>query len=480
MKIKPNYRFYSLLVLLLFSVRYLPAQTTRADYNYFMEEFQRLFNEKKSDVIYGRSSATYQSKISKEKFSLGMRKFVANVGMMQYFSFVDSTKNGYNYTIQFENSEQLFSVLLDNEKQVLRMNFKELPFFIEDKNFKAESNNPLKDSIDLLVEKIVRPYIQKGAATGIMLAVIDGKRQRKYSYGAIAKTSKQLPDASKSIFEIGSVTKIFTSLLLAKEVVDGNMRLEDPISKYLPDSIPRLAWHGHPITLVQLSNHTAGFPRLPDNIFTTNAVPADPYSHYKVDSLFHFLKNYHVSSQTGVRFSYSNLGAGVLGVALERHSNKSFGQLVIDNICLPLGMKNTSLGDTDVVQGYDQKGRPTSYWHLESLAGSGAIRSTLDDMIIFMKAQLGFKNKLTKAIHLTHQLTFADKYQTMALGWRVKKAGSKAIFHHSGGTGGFRSFVAFDDKSQKAIIILSNVALDVTTVGFSIFENYLDQSPIER
>ncbi|MGB3103878.1 MAG: hypothetical protein WBB75_02405 [Sphingobacterium siyangense] len=103
-----------------------------------MKEFQRLFNEKKSDEIYGQPSATYQSKISKEKFSLGMRKFMANVGMMQHFSFVDSTNNGYNYTIQFENSKQLFSVLLDNEKQGLRMNFKELPFFIEEKNFKAE------------------------------------------------------------------------------------------------------------------------------------------------------------------------------------------------------------------------------------------------------------------------------------------------------------------------------------------------------
>jgi CubicO group peptidase (beta-lactamase class C family) len=438
-----------------------------------MKEFQRLFNAKKADSIYGRSSAVYQAKISKEKFSLGMRKFVANVGLMQHFSFVDSTASGYNYNIQFENSDQLFSVLLDHEKQVLRMNFKELPFSLADKDFKVESNNPLRDSIDLLVEKFVRPYIQKGVTAGIMLAVIDGKQQRKYSYGTIAKTREQLPDASKSIFEIGSVTKIFTSLLLAKEVVGGNMRLADPISKYLPDSIPRLAWDDHPITLMQLSNHTTGFPRLPDNIFTTDAVMADPYRHYKVDSLFHYLKKYKVPSQTGVKFSYSNLGAGVLGVALERYNNKSFEQLVIDNICMPLGMKNTSLEDVGVIQGYNERGKPTSYWHLASLAGSGAIRSTLDDMVIFMKAQLGSKNKLTKAIHLTHQITFADNDQTMALGWRIKKAGNKNIFHHSGGTGGFRSFVAFDDKSQKAIVILSNTALDVTAVGFSIFENCL-------
>ncbi len=107
------------------------------------------------------------------------------------------------------------------------------------------------------------------------------------------------------------------------------------------------------------------------------------------------------------------------------------------------------------------------------MAGSGAIRSTLDDMIIFMNEQLGSKNKLTKAIHLTHQITFANDDQTMALGWRIKKVGNKEIFHHYGGTGGFRSFVAFYDKSQKAIVILSNAALDVTAIGFSIFENCL-------
>lgn len=473
MKIKLNYKFYVLLVLFLFSVKFLPAQVTRSDYDSFMQEFQGLLNEKKSGEIYGRSSAIYQAKISKEKFSLGMKKFVANVGTMEQFSFVDSTISGYNYTIKFENSDQLFSVLLNNEKQVLRMNFKEIPFVVQDKNFMVESNNPLKDSIDLLVEKFVRPYIQKGATAGIMLALINGKQQRKYSYGTIAKASYQLPHASKSIFEIGSVTKIFTSLLLAKEVVGGNMQLDDPVSKYLPDSLPRLAWRGHPVSLVQLSNHTAGFPRLPENIFTTNVILADPYSHYTVDSLFHFLKKYKVLSQTGIKFSYSNLGAGVLGVALERYNNKSFEQLVIDNICLPLGMKNTSLKDAGAVQGYNEKGRPTSYWHLGSLAGSGAIRSTLDDMITFMKAQLGSENQLTKAIHLTHQVTFVDNDQSMALGWRIKKAGNRRIFHHSGGTGGFRSFVAFDDKSQKAIVILSNAALDVSTIGFSIFEHRL-------
>ncbi len=467
-----NYSFFVLL--LQFSFLLAEAQGNRPVYDRAMKEIQQLFNERQPDRIYEQASNSYKTRMPKEKFTLGMKKFVAKTGQMQSFSFVDTAANGYNYAIKFENSDQLFSILLDEEKKIIRMNFKEIPFVAKEKDYKVASSNPMKDSLDLWVEKFVRPYIQKENAAGIILAIIEGNKERKYSYGTTDKTIQALPASSESIFEIGSVTKVFTSLLLAKEVVEGKMTLNDPVNQYLPDSIPPLSYQNKTISLMQLSNHTSGLPRLPENIFSGNVIIEDPYRHYTSDSLFHYLKNYKVVAQPGSRFSYSNLGAGLLGVILERQNSKTFAQLLNENIFLALGMNKTSLKDVGVIQGYDERGKASSNWHLGPLSGSGAIRSTLDDMIIFMKAQLGSKNNLANAIELSHKETFSVAEQTMGLGWRIEKLENQQIFYHSGGTGGFRSFVAFNDKQQKAIVILSNTAVDVTNIGFSILEQALN------
>ncbi|WP_317618111.1 serine hydrolase domain-containing protein [Pedobacter sp. AK017] len=272
------------------------------------------------------------------------------------------------------------------------------------------------------------------------------------------------------MFEIGSVTKTFTSLLLAKEVVAGRMKLDDPINFYLPDDIPGLTYQGHPITLKQLANHTSGFPRLPANIFKGKVDPQDPYKHYLADSLYAFLKHYKPSVMPGTVFSYSNYGAGVLGTLLERKQQHSFEQLIVTEICKPLGMDHTTVSlngpaQKNFAQGYNEKGQPTAPWDLASLKGSGAIRSTLNDMIIYTRVQLGINSPLKKAVLLSHQPTFKGKEQSMGLGWRISTTGKSTYLHHSGGTGGFRSFVGFNPAKQFGVVILSNAAEEVSAIG---------------
>jgi len=335
---------------------------------------------------------------------------------------------------------------------------------------KVPGNNPLKDSLDLMVEGAVRSYLQKGNTCGLVLAVINKNKVRKYSYGSVNKKVNQLPDAENTIFEIGSVTKTFNSLLLAEEVVAKRMKLNDPINRYLPDSIPPLNFGGKTITLQDLANHTSGFPRLPDNIFNASVDPKDPYKHYIPDSLYSFLMRYHPSVIPGTTFAYSNYGAGVLGTILERTLKSSFEQLVLSRICVPLDMHHTSVTPGDAVQnnfaqGYNETGEATVPWDLASLKGSGAIRSTLNDMVKYVRAQIEMKGPLGKAMALSHQPTFVGKEQNMGLGWRISRNGQHTYLHHSGGTGGFRSFVGFDPGRQVAIIILSNAAEDVTTIG---------------
>ncbi|GEP98053.1 serine hydrolase domain-containing protein [Chitinophaga cymbidii] len=334
---------------------------------------------------------------------------------------------------------------------------------------KAQSNNPLKNGLDKEVEKLVRPYIQKSNTAGLILAVIHKGKVYRYSYGTVDKKRKELPKPS-TLFEIGSITKTFTSLLLAEQVLEGKMSLDDPINRYLPDSVKDISANGMPVRLVHLANHTSGFPRLPANIFQMKVDRNDPYRNYVHDSLYSYLVRYQATTPPGQVYAYSNFGAGLLGVILERQLGAGFQTLVEERICKPLKMFHTFIDiptgqAAAFAQGYNELGLPASPWDLGSLKGAGALRSTLDDMVLYLKAQLGAGNDLAKAIVLTHEPTFTGPGQQMALGWLIGRHGENVYYQHSGGTGGYRSFAGFSPEQQFAVVILSNAAEDVTPIG---------------
>lgn len=458
------------LCLTLFSFSFASAQQSQASYDHIVAQIQSSFNHHQPEKIYALTSAIFQKKMTEEQFASGMSKFHAKVGDWKSSIFKEKNEKGLDYLAEFENSRQVFSIRIDSLDKIDRLNFAAVPVVIPAKTAQVSDNNPLKDSIDLLVEQLVRPYIQKGNTCGLVLAVINKGQVRKYAYGSVNKKTTQLPDTEHTIFEIGSVTKTFNSLLLAEEVVAGRMKLNDPINLYLPDSIPPLRFQAKAITLQDLANHTSGFPRLPANIFNAKVDPKDPYKHYLADSLYCFLKSYHPTVMPGTVFSYSNFGAGVLGTILERKLDSGFEQLIISRICKPLAMNHTSvtlnhLAQKNFAQGYNETGEATAPWDLASLKGSGAIRSTLNDMVKYALAQLANSGPLHQAITLSHQPTFTGKDQAMGLGWRINQSGQHTYLHHSGGTGGFRSFIGFDPERQTAVVILSNAAEDVTNIG---------------
>lgn len=341
----------------------------------------------------------------------------------------------------------------------------------------ADSGNPLLSAIDSLVESTVRPYIQQSHTAGLSVAVIRKDTVYRYSYGEVRKGSGMLPDPASTIYEIGSISKTFTALLLAREVINGRMRLDDPVSNYLPDSIPDLHYEGNAVTLQHLSNHTSGLPRLPDDFFTGKINAADPYLYYDDARLYGFLMHYKPAVMPGTQYAYSNYGGGLLGNLLARRANRTYEALIADIICRPLGMAHTriTLGKADsagIAQGYDEKGTPASPWHFTSMPGTGAIRSTLNDMISYTLAQMGWHaGPLAAAILLTQQTTFQQGDLALGLGWHISGTGDSRYWHHSGGTGGFRSFMAFDKNRGIGVVILSNATEDVSGMGVGILEN---------
>nr|WP_121271166.1 serine hydrolase domain-containing protein [Pedobacter schmidteae] len=464
-----------ILSLIFLTVTFTYAQQDKANYQRIAAQVRASFNQNQPEKIFAFTSAIFQKKMTGQQFALGMSKFHAKTGDWISTVFKEENEKGLDYLAEFENSLQIFSIKLDKEGKIDRLNFATAQMVIPQKTEQVASNNPLKDTVDRMVERMIRPYIQQGNTCGLVLAVIDKGKVRKYSYGSVSKTTSQLPDAEQTIFEIGSVTKTFNALLLAQEVAAGRMKLSDPINLYLPDSIPALSFEGKAITLQHLANHTSGFPRLPANIFNAKVDPKDPYKHYPADSLYSFLKHYKPLVAPGMAFSYSNFGAGVLGTILERKLVGNFEELIVNRICKPLGMMHTSVtlsnaAEKHFAQGYNESGQATAPWDLASLKGSGAIRSTLHDMVAYARAQMEMKGPLCKAIALSHQTTFSGKGQNMGLGWRINHSGKQTYLHHSGGTGGFRSFVGFDVDRQNGIVILSNAAVDVTAIGESFLK----------
>lgn len=471
---KKRYARFVIFIVAALSGNTTHAQVDKRLYDSIIGNIQANYNAQQAKMIYATTSTLFRLKMTEEQFVLGMKKFYIKSGQWNTYAFEAANEKGMDYLAGFEQSRQRVSLKLDDQGKISRLNFEFIPVVMTAKDYQVPTTNPLKDAIDLLVEKRVRPYMQQGNTAGLVLAIVYKGRVCTYSYGTVNKTRQALPDPQKTLFEIGSVTKTFTSLLLAEAVVTGQMILNDPINLYLPDSIPAIQFQGLPVTLKQLANHTSGLPRLPENIFIGKVDPLDPYKHYTTDLLYCFLKNYRPAIMPGTTFSYSNTGAGLLGNLLERRLGYSFEQLIVNRICKPLKMKHTFItldasAQKNFAQGYNEKGEATAPWNLASLEGSGAIRSTLNDMIIYIQAQLGNNNPLKKAIELSHQPTFQGRQQSMGLGWHIDTNNNNNFLHHSGGTGGFRSFVGFDQACQFGVVILSNATEEVTPIGKALY-----------
>ena len=311
----------------------------------------------------------------------------------------------------------------------------------------------------ILVERIDTMH----QGVGIVVGVIEPGGRRVITHGRLAKGDPR-PLSGETIFEIGSVTKVFTSLLLADMVQRGEVALTDPVAKYLPGSVKVPQRNGKSITLQDLASQTSGLPRMPDNFSPKD--PANPYADYAPEQLFAFLSSYQLTREIGSKYEYSNLGVGLLGQALARRTGMDFEQLVRTRIAEPLGMKSTGVTLTAsqkarLAAGYDGQLAPAANWDIPTLAGAGALRSDADDMLVFLAANLGYtKSKLAPAMAamLAHRQPTGLPGVDIALGWHLSTKDGSEIVWHNGGTGGYRSFIGFNPKTRVGVVALSNAS----------------------
>jgi CubicO group peptidase (beta-lactamase class C family) len=312
---------------------------------------------------------------------------------------------------------------------------------------------------------------------GIVVGIIEPAGRRIIAYGSFDKNDAR-PVRGDTVFEIGSTTKVFTSLLLADMVQHGEVSLTDPVAKYLPSDVKMPERGGRVITLEDLARHRSGLPRLPTN-FDASANPLNPYAQYSVKQLYEFLSGYTLPRDIGASFEYSNLGVGLLGHVLSLAAGKDYETLMRTRICQPLGMKDTTITlspelKARLATGHDNRYEATSNWDLPTFAGAGALRSTADDMLSFLAAQLGYKSTgLDPAIAATRaKRTPADGGMEIGMGWLMRPKKDSEIIWHNGGTGGYRSFAGFDPKSRTGVVVLSNVSTPagVDDIGFHLLD----------
>lgn len=324
---------------------------------------------------------------------------------------------------------------------------------------------------DEIREILVRRVDHQKQAVGIVVSIIEPSGRRVVSYGHIATGDPRTVDGD-TIFEIGSVSKVFTSLLLADMVNRGEVILDDPAAKYLPDDVTLPERNGKAITLLDLSTHSSGLPSLPSNL--TPKDPHNPYADYSLDDLYQFLSGYTLSRDPGSEFEYSNLGAGLLGHMLASRAGTDYENVIRIRITEPLGMPNTGIAlscsmKQRMATGHNAMLAPVADWDFLTLAGAGALRSSANDLLTLLEAFLGYRESpLASAMKAMFEVRRPVGQSGIGLGWMISSVHDREIAAHDGGTGGFRSWVGCDPKERIGVVVLSNASTPIGVFDIGI------------
>lgn len=298
----------------------------------------------------------------------------------------------------------------------------------------------------------------------IVVGLLDEHGSQIFSAGKLDNGTDRKPDGD-TLFEIGSITKTFTVLLLEDMVERGAMKLDDPVEKYLPKSVKVPTHDGKAITLLDLATHTSGLPRDPDNLTPTHGLPENAFADYTVERLYTFLGSYALRRDPGEQFDYSNVGMALLGHVIARRAGTNYESLVVERICRPLGMDGTRITltpemKTRLAAGHDQRDNRASNWEFLVYDGAGGLRSTANDLLKYLSANLGLeKSDLTPLMEKTHSIRHRGNsmHGDTAMAWMVRGEGlesGQALLGHAGGTGGYETFIGFNATQRKGVTVL--------------------------
>jgi len=335
---------------------------------------------------------------------------------------------------------------------------------------------------DSAIRAILKPRVDTGLFAGIAVGVVSRDDHRHVvAYGPHAGVQ---PFDGNTVFEIGSITKTFTAAILADMVRAGEVSLADPVARFLPPGTVIPERDGRQITLIDLATQSSGLPGMPDNFRPKDR--ENPYADYTVAQMYEFLGRYKLSRGIGEKYEYSNLGVGLLGHALSLRAGMDYEALVTARVLKPLGMKDTRVAlDASMKQrlapGHSDNGTPAKNWDLPTLAGAGALRSTVNDMLTYIRANADSTSRpLGPVLAMTHaERRSINPALSIGLAWhRLKTPAGRTLVWHNGGTGGYRTFTGYNEATGEGVVVLSSTARSVDEIGFHLLDASFPLPPI--
>lgn len=451
----------------------LPASAQNDPYATVTDQMMKTYNGKKYKGFYDLLSAGFKAQQSEKEISGFLQELYGQYGNMKSITFRKEQAPFRHYQTVFEKGELELMLACNEKKEIEGLSFQP---YAERPDLKKGiiSDNPKQSAFDLEVDSLAVAYLSRPENASLSIGILKNGKTVFYHYGETRKGTGTLP-SNRSIYEIGSISKSFTGILLAKAIEEQKVKADDDIRSYLPKSCQNLAYKQTPITLVQLANHTSGIPRLPENLTgQKNFDEKDPYRHYTKELLFNYLGKLKLKTMPGTVSEYSNTGMALLGVILEAVYGKSYEALVKEKITEPLHMAHTyqevpAAEQPQFCTGYDDQGHETPYWNLGDIPGCGGLRSTPEDMMLYLQANSEEKEP---AVKLSHATTFqSGKYNSLGMAWHKQQnlSGDELIWHN-GATYGFSSFMGFYKGKNCGVIVLSNSGNTVDGLAIGILK----------
>lgn len=425
-------------------------------YTLLVPAFQEVFNEKAVISFYKND----------------LKRILGNI---THWKHMTSENDIAEYLVDFREGELALKVIVTAENLIAYIEWE--PVYKEEAILNVRdpltilSSNPKQTELHHFIDKMAIQYLQDPKTRGLSIGVVRDSYNETFFYGETKGGNNILPD-SQSLYEIGSISKTFTAIILSHAVNQGKIKLQDDIRKYLPGNYPDLQFEGAPIKIIDLSNHTSGLPGIPDNLeHHPGYDEANPYQNYSEEMIYDYLRNFVPDELPGLRAEYSNFGFAILGIILEKIYQVPLTTLLQDIITAPLEMTYTSFdvqkkNKAFLTTGYnDEEGKDVACWDMGMFKAAGGIKSNIKDMITYLLANMEDYNK---DISLSHQETDLKAGFGRGLAWIVQFLNDETIIWHNGGTAGFRSFCGFTKEKKTGIVVLSNSSKDVDSLALEI------------